>query len=385
MNLTWFIPYTDHIMLMVITFSSAFIVTMIVLPAIIRISERKKIFDLPGERKVHTRLISRLGGIGIFTGFLTSSVIWFYHNDLGQTSLILAAFLILFIVGLADDLKGLSPLVKFAGQVLAAFIIAYAGFRIESLSGIFGVHELPVPVQYAFTIFLVAGIINAVNLIDGIDGLAGGLSFISVLTLTILLIIQNKFSFALVGISLGGALLAFLRYNYHPAKIFMGDTGSIILGFSLAILGIKVLAGMEMPIFGLNYSSSVIIVFGSLLVPVYDTLRVFAGRIIKGKSPFMPDKTHIHHLIIQCGYNHAKAAKILFMAHLILISTALLLCRYNPGMVIFILVAEAVILTELLTIRQIILSFLSRNKVRKEMTRIEAGNRLIIEHFNKII
>jgi UDP-N-acetylmuramyl pentapeptide phosphotransferase/UDP-N-acetylglucosamine-1-phosphate transferase len=383
MKINYLSPTTDHIILMLIAFLSAFVVTYILIPAIIRISERKNIFDVPDERKVHTRLISRLGGVGIFIGFLVSSVLWFFHNDPFQITLILSALFILFVVGLVDDLKGLTPLIKYFGQLLAAFIAAYAGLRIHSLAGIFGINELPMVVQYGFTMFLVTGVINAVNLIDGIDGLAGGLTFISVIVLTSLLIFQGDMNFALIGLSLSGALMAFLKYNLHPAKIFMGDTGSILLGFSLAILGIQALTNFKQATFGLDYSSAVILVYGSLLVPVYDTLRVFAGRVIKKQSPFSPDKTHIHHLIIQSGYNHARAARILYGAHLTLIITAIILCHQDTGLVIFLLVAEAVLLTELLTIRKIVSSLFTRKKTRREITDIKVKNRFIVEHYNR--
>lgn len=381
MNTFLLFENSNHLLLALITFLAAFTVTFIAVPAIIRISERRNIFDLPDERKVHTKLISRLGGIGIFAGFLASSVIWFFHNDIYQMSLLLVAFFILFIVGIADDLKGLSPRVKFAGQVLAAFIVAHAGMRIESLHGIFGIYDIPVAIQYAFTVFLVAGVVNAVNLIDGIDGLAGGLALIGSVFLSILMISYGDWGFALLGLSLAGALLAFLRYNYHPAKIFMGDTGSILLGFALAILGIRVIAFADGVQSSPGQAPIVILVFGALLVPVYDTIRVFAGRVLKKQSPFRPDRTHIHHLLIQCGYNHGRAAKILYTANIILIITAFTLRYQNPGMVIFLLIAEAILLTEFLTIRKIYLSLVRKNKAQEEITRIKGSNRFIVEHF----
>jgi UDP-N-acetylmuramyl pentapeptide phosphotransferase/UDP-N-acetylglucosamine-1-phosphate transferase len=297
-------------------------------------------------------------------------------------SLLLVAFFILFIVGFTDDLKGLSPRVKFAGQVLAAFMVAYSGLRIESLYGIFGVYDIPLIIQYAFTIFLVAGIVNAVNLIDGIDGLAGGLSFIGALFLSWLMASYGDGDFALVGLSLAGALLAFLRFNFHPAKIFMGDTGSILLGFALAILGIRLISFADNTIDMADHSSVVILVFGALLVPVYDTLRVFAGRVARRQSPFQPDKTHIHHLLIQCGYNHARAAAILYSANIILIISAYMLRHENPGLVVFLLLAEAILLTEFLTIRKIFLSLAIRKKARREIAKIRNSNRFIIQHFN---
>jgi hypothetical protein len=142
-----------------------------------------------------------------------------------------------------------------------------------------------------------------------------------------------------------------------------------------------VISFVESDPFVTDPSSIVILVFGALLVPVYDTIRVFAGRVLKKQSPFRPDRTHIHHLLIQCGYNHARAAKILYTANIILIITAFTLRYQNPGLVIFLLIAEAILLTEFLTIRKIFLSLMRKKKAQEEMSRIKVSNRFIIEHF----
>ena len=185
--------------------------------------------------------ISRLGGLGIITGTLAAAPLWFLNGDPVLLIHILAGILILIVIGVTDDLRELPPKIKLAGQVVAALLLAHAGLLIDNLFGIFGIEHLPVVVQYLLTLLIVAGIINAFNLIDGIDGLAGGLALIDMIGFFILFLVAGEFSAAVIVASAAGGLLAFLKYNYHPARIFMGDTGSMILGFLLSAMGIMAL------------------------------------------------------------------------------------------------------------------------------------------------
>jgi UDP-N-acetylmuramyl pentapeptide phosphotransferase/UDP-N-acetylglucosamine-1-phosphate transferase len=205
-------------------------------------------------------------------------------------------------------------------QLALATLIAFSGVRINNLNGIFGVHELPVTAQYTLTILIIAGITNAFNLIDGIDGLAGGLGFMSLVIIGLFLTLSGDANIALIAFALAGGLLGFLYYNFNPARIFMGDTGSLVLGFVIAVLTVRLIqfntAGsfkliQHAPVFGLSL----------VMIPVFDTLRVFAARIWRGRSPFDPDKTHIHHLLTNNGWSHNFAAKLICAAHgLILIA-----------------------------------------------------------------
>jgi len=375
--------YSEKYILAFVGFIASFIITLSLIPLIIRWSERKNLLDQPNARKVHKMPISRFGGIGIFAGFMMNSFIWFFLGDNYTLAFLILSLWILFIIGVVDDFKELSPKIKFLGQFLAAFIICFTGLRIESLYGIFGIVEMPLVMQYVFTIILITGIINALNLIDGIDGLAGGLGFISTMVLFIFLILQKDWMFAIVAISLGGALLAFLRFNFSPAKIFMGDAGSLVTGFILAILGIKLISGN----YGTNYlsthSEAVVIVTGILLVPVYDTIRVFVSRMLQGNPPFQADKTHIHHLILFTGLNHRKAALVLYVAHILVIITAILIRNLSPAIAILLLAAEAVILSELLTIRKLFLMSLKKRVSANNMQSLSAQNKLMSNHFKE--
>jgi UDP-N-acetylmuramyl pentapeptide phosphotransferase/UDP-N-acetylglucosamine-1-phosphate transferase len=219
-----------------------------------------------------------------------------------------------------DDLNDLRARNKFVIQLALALLIAFSGVRITSLNGILGIEELPITAQYTLTVVAIAGITNSFNLIDGIDGLAGGLGFMSLVILGLFLTLGGDINIALIAFALAGGLLGFLYYNFNPARIFMGDTGSLVLGFVIAVLTVRLIQVnttssfnllLNAPAFGLSL----------VLIPVFDTLRVFSLRIWSGKSPFNADKTHIHHLLTNNGWSHNFAAKLICAAHgLILIA-----------------------------------------------------------------
>jgi UDP-N-acetylmuramyl pentapeptide phosphotransferase/UDP-N-acetylglucosamine-1-phosphate transferase len=218
-----------------------------------------------------------------------------------------------------DDLNDLRARNKFVIQLALALLIAFSGVRITSLNGILGIEE-PITAQYTLTVVAIAGITNSFNLIDGIDGLAGGLGFMSLVILGLFLTLGGDINIALIAFALAGGLLGFLYYNFNPARIFMGDTGSLVLGFVIAVLTVRLIQVnttssfnllLNAPAFGLSL----------VLIPVFDTLRVFSLRIWSGKSPFNADKTHIHHLLTNNGWSHNFAAKLICAAHgLILIA-----------------------------------------------------------------
>jgi UDP-N-acetylmuramyl pentapeptide phosphotransferase/UDP-N-acetylglucosamine-1-phosphate transferase len=222
---------------------------------------------------------------------------------------------VLFGLGILDDLKDLSAKYKFIVQVGLASLIALSGIRITSFEGLFGIAELPVSAQYTFTILAIVGITNAFNLIDGIDGLAGGLGFMSLVTLGTVSYHEWRQQYCIGGICIGRRPCSlFLYFNFNPAKIFMGDTGSLVLGFVIAVLSIRLIqvnAFVAAPVL----SHAPVFVLGIVFIPVFDTLRVFALRIWKGGSPFIADKTHIHHLVTNQGFSHGFASKLICFIH----------------------------------------------------------------------
>jgi UDP-N-acetylmuramyl pentapeptide phosphotransferase/UDP-N-acetylglucosamine-1-phosphate transferase len=246
--------------------------------------------------------------------------------------------------------------------------------------GIFGIEQLPIVFQYILTVFIVAGIINAFNLIDGIDGLAGGLALIDMTGFFVLFFLAGEVSSALIVASAAGGLLAFLKYNYHPARIFMGDTGSMILGFLLAAMGILALVISRTTTSYFIYSEAAIIVFSIFILPVYDTLRVFAGRVINKKSPFSPDKTHIHHVLMKTGFNHPKSAKILYLTNIVLIATGFFLRSEKLLLVAPLLVLEVILFSEFLTLYKLIKALFQGKKLQSKALDMQIDNRLLMDN-----
>lgn len=303
---------------------TAFVVTLITIPPIIALIRKYKLYDKPNARKEHSTPIPTMGGIAVMVGLMVSLAIWFPFSNQPALLSFFISVIVLFGLGIMDDMKDLPARYKFMIQLALAGLMAISGIRITDFEGLFGIHELPLGAQYTFTILAITGITNAFNLIDGIDGLAGGIGFMSLMTLGFFLTFSGDAETALIAFALAGALLAFLYYNLNPAYIFMGDTGSLVLGFVVAVLTLRL---MQMNSAAVNplLPNAQVIALSIVLIPVYDTLRVFAVRIWNGKSPFHADKTHIHHLLTNQGYNHAFASKIIYFLHGIILLEAWLL------------------------------------------------------------
>ncbi len=362
-----------------LSFLAATLITALCIPQIIRLSRKYKLVDNPDQRKMHKVPIPTLGGIGFFTGFIVLSLFWMIVLGNLSDFVLFIALLVLFVTGIFDDLTDMRALVKFGIQIVVALIISYFGFRVESLFGIFGIYEMPVWAQYAFSVLLITGLTNAFNLIDGIDGLAGGLAFINSLIMGAILLLQGNVIYGTLAISFAGALFGFLIFNFNPAKIFMGDTGSLIVGFLMAIFGIVILkAGAPLhPWFQDHTSAITIVVVGILLLPVYDTLRVFAERILKKSSPFKPDKTHVHHLLIETGANHKKAVFILYTTNILIIVAAFLLRKSNPSFSVLMLFILAAILSESINIKRWFMEIARGKQAMVETTKITSENRFL--------
>lgn len=308
------LPFLQSYKFALLSFISAFVVTLICIPPIISLINRFRLYDVPNARKVHSAPIPTMGGIAIMGGMVMSLLLWFpFSNEMPQVCFFFS-IAVLFGLGILDDLKDLAARYKFIIQLALAGLIAISGIRITSLDGLFGIHELPFEAQYSCTILAIVGITNAFNLIDGIDGLAGGIGFMSLLTLGFLLTLSGDANTALIAFALAGGIMAFLYFNINPARIFMGDTGSLVLGFVIAVLCIRLLQVghfVDTPVL----SNAPVFVMGIVLIPVFDTIRVFSLRIWKGKSPFEADRTHIHHLLTNQGFTHGFASRVLYVAH----------------------------------------------------------------------
>ena len=297
-----------------LTYVMAFVLTLIFIPPVIFMVKRFKLFDRPNARKEHSVPTPTFGGISIFAGMMVSLLFWFRFYNHPSIITFFLSMILLFGVGIMDDLKDLAARYKLVIEAGVATLLAISGIRITSFGGLFGINELHIMAQYVITVVAIVGITNAFNLIDGIDGLAGGLGFMSLVTLGIFLTISKDLNYAIIAFALAGALLGFLYFNFNPARIFMGDTGSLILGFVIAVLCVQLMKINSIhptPVVPNIY----VFTLGIVMIPVFDTLRVFGTRIWKGRSPFSADKTHIHHLITNKGFTHAFAARVICVFH----------------------------------------------------------------------
>lgn len=284
-----------YIFLLTLSFS------LIMVPMLRRWAIEKQEYDIPDQRKVHVHPVPRLGGVAIFMGVLFALLTFNEVNH--QVRAILAGGLILFITGLVDDLHGLSSKKKFLGQIVACIVTMSVGdLYISQLGDLFGLGNIVLPIwlAYPFTLFAVVGVINAINLLDGLDGLAGGFSVISLGAFLSLGSHHAYLNTSVLCIALIGGLVGFLRYNAHPATIFMGDAGSLTVGFLLGFLAVLM---TQQPGSGIRP----VVPFIILGLPILDTLRVMVSRMCKKQHPFAPDRTHVHHKLLDLGLNHRFA------------------------------------------------------------------------------
>lgn len=293
----------------ILALTIAFTITFLAIPVIIRVAAIKKIYDIPDERKIHQAAIPALGGLGIFAGFVFSVLLLANFQESKTLQYYLAASVVVFYMGLKDDIIIISPVKKFIGQVLAAFIlIYYGGLQISNMQGFMGIYELPQSFSLLFTYLTAIVVMNSFNLIDGVDGLAGSLGMLSTTVFGAYFLITGHLPEAVMAFSMAGAILAFLIFNFQPARIFMGDTGSLLIGLLNAVLVIRFInVGMDQD-HRFSLQAAPAMGFGILMVPLLDTLRVFAIRMFNRRSPFSPDRNHIHHLLLDIGCSHRTVA-----------------------------------------------------------------------------
>ena len=301
----------------------AFLITFFSIPVIIEVAKDKKLFDEPDERKVHHAVIPTLGGLGIFAGFIVASLLGVPSTVPPVFQYFIAAIMVIFFLGIKDDILILSASKKFIGQLVAAgIIIKFGGIQISNMHGFLGMHVIPHTASILLTVFTIVVITNSFNLIDGVDGLAGSLGLLTSSIFGIYFLATSQLMYAVMAFSLVGSLLAFLIYNFSPAKIFMGDTGSLIIGLLNSIFVIKFIAVAGDPSLGLPLQSAPAIGFAILIVPLFDTLRVVAIRIISRRSPFSPDRNHIHHFLLELGMSHRGISLTAITGNIVFIALA---------------------------------------------------------------
>lgn len=334
----------------VLVFITAFLLTFFAIPSIISVAKKKNLVDEPGERRAHSVSTPSLGGIGIFAGTIFAIILWTPFKYFGDLQYILCAFILIFLVGAKDDIDPISPRKKFLGQIFAALIlIFFSKIRLTSFYGIFGLTEVPLLLSFIVSLFIIILIINAFNLIDGINGLSGSIAVLMAITFGCWFFMVDRLEMASVSFALAGSVVAFLYYNITPAKIFMGDTGSLLIGLVAAILAINFIEhhqNLTESRFAMQAPPAM--AAGILILPLFDTLRVFVSRMIKGKSPFKPDRNHIHHLMLDIGFTHMQATGILLFVNIGFIIVAYKFQSNGTFNLLIILLVLASLLTALL-------------------------------------
>ncbi|GAV22168.1 glycosyltransferase family 4 protein [Carboxydothermus pertinax] len=290
-------------------FAIAFILTLILTPVAKKVAVKLGALDIPDARKIHKAPIPRMGGLAIFLSFTISILLMLPIDQ--KILAILAGSIILILFGILDDIFSLNPKIKLLGQIFAAIIPVAFGIKVNYITNPFGGLIWLGDASYLLTIFWIVAIINAINLIDGLDGLASGTAAISAVFIGIAALTRGNATAFYAAAALVGGSLAFLRYNFNPAKIFLGDTGSMFLGYCLGILSVM----------GTAKSPTLISIFIPVLVmaiPIFDTLFAIIRRFFAGRPIFKPDKGHLHHCILELGYSQRKTVLIIYLLNIFL-------------------------------------------------------------------
>lgn len=351
-----------YLFYVMIAFLIAFLLELIIIPKVLVISYKKKLFDEPDERKQHIDSTPRLGGITFLpiilfalcititiSLYIDSSMSILDIRDIGFKKLftefasLFSCLVLLYFVGIMDDLVGVRYRAKFAVQILCGIILVFSGVWINDFNGLLGFNEISKWIGYPLTVFLVVYILNSINLIDGIDGLASGLSIIAFAVLTYCYFLKDYLLFSLLSIAALGCLFPFFHYNVfgrgqiRKRKIFMGDTGSLAIGMILAYLLIRYTMANPCELYQPPTYPNPLIIFSVVLVPCLDVLNVVIYRIRKGNNPFKPDRNHLHHNLMEIGLSPRKSLIVILLMSVLFIALNFLLVQYTKIKWIFLI------------------------------------------------
>jgi len=348
----------------IIIVSVSFLITFLAIPSILHVARARHLYDDLGHfRKQHDHGIPRLGGVAIFVSFTITSLLFSMTDKSLPINYMLTACIILFAMGLKDDLSGVNSRTKFFIQfVVASILVLLGNIRLTSMYGVFGIYDLPYWPSVALSILTIILIVNAFNLIDGIDGLAATTGIVVNGCFAAMFMYMRQYELAAVSLAMVGAIFGFLKFNLTPAKIFMGDTGSLLIGLISVIMAIKFIelnkfTNIKTP----EIYSAPALAVAVLIGPIFDTLRVFVLRVSTGLSPFAADRNHIHHRMLRLGFNHLQTTLILAGLNVICIGMVLLFRGYGNSILIGMILVVCLLFNWSIT-------FFLRSKERESVT-----------------
>jgi UDP-GlcNAc:undecaprenyl-phosphate GlcNAc-1-phosphate transferase len=338
--------------LVVFAFLFSFLIALYAVPSLIKLAIQKRLFDDPEleERKIHKYRTPNLGGIAVMTAFAFTSCLFITGDTLPYANYIFASGLLIFSVGLKDDLAALNPYKKFFAQFITAFIVVYfADIRLTSFYGVFGIQQIDPIVSYSFSSLLIVFIINSFNLIDGVNGLLGSISLVVSLTFGVLFYMMDEIGLAFLSICMAGSIFGFLRYNFGRARIFMGDAGAYTIGFIISVLAIQLIelnsqSTWVEPVFQAVPAIAIALLF----IPIFDTLRVIVIRLFLGKSPFLADRNHLHHRLLDTGMTHTQTTLTLVTLNVVMIGIALFFQKIGTVNLLILISIVTLIVTTML-------------------------------------
>ena len=366
----------QHLLYLVCSLFGVFAISLLLIPKIRSIAIKLNLSDTPDDRSSHTAPVPTFGGVIFYVSYIV--ILFFAQNlDVNHVSVtLLASISVLFFTGLLDDFRNLSPKIKFLFQIIGVAILMFQpDFRIVSLHGFLGVYEIPMAISVAGSMFFLLALINAFNLIDGIDGLSGITGIIIASFYSFMLFNLGYYFYLSISLATIGTLLAFLRFNFSiKRKIFMGDTGSLVIGLVLGLLTLKLMDVEDAANNSLSFNRSQLPLFlaGVLFIPTLDTIRVMLLRFTRGVSMFKPDRNHIHHILIDFGFSHRKASFCIGFINFIVASIMFYVTQQ------FTIVISLLILISMFFIAFTVLFLMNKNqtairlkvKIRKSMVKL---------------
>jgi UDP-GlcNAc:undecaprenyl-phosphate GlcNAc-1-phosphate transferase len=331
----------------IFAFLTSFFICLAAIPSIIRIAHLKNLTDHPDPvRKNHLGSIPTLGGVGIFSALIFSLSFWSLDSDFFEMKYIISCLIVMFFVGIKDDLYHFVHYKKLIAQLAVAVILVhFGGVRLTSMYRFFGVQDIPLYVSYPLSIFTITIMINAFNLIDGVNCLAAGVASVICLFYGSWYAMVGYNGMAVLSFSLLGALIGFMYYNKTPAKIFMGDTGSLLIGLVIAALSIKFIEFNKINDGPYHITAVPAVTIAILIVPLFDLARVFFIRMKAGHSPMHADRNHLHHRLLDLGYSHMQVAGVLSLTTAFFIGFAVMICRLRAEFVLGSILLIAIILS----------------------------------------